>query len=323
MKVYYVSDSLSWVQGGRLSLFQKSMPQFQFVPVTFAELFRPWNWFRVPSMNCYFTSWRELQKRPAWAARLSPSRCIVSITSHYSLGGALDNQYAIPKGRTEAEALSDATRLLSRFPHVTVNSKILHRYLAKSLPVTLLENGVDATIFTPAKTRAFNAGSIRIGWTGKVKAAKNYEGVIAPTFESLAKEGFKPNSIVVNRDAGEDISRTPQQMAAYYHDLDVYVSASWHEGTPNPALEALACGVPVVTTRVGNMPDLIQDGKNGAFIEPTQQSLRETLLALRRLSTDAYESMSRAARESIMNGWTWDSKIKPFQALFQKVYAHA
>jgi len=43
-------------------------------------------------------------------------------------------------------------------------------------------------------------------------------------------------------------------MVEFYRSLDVYVCASRSEGTPNPCLEAAACGLPVVTTRVWAAP---------------------------------------------------------------------
>ena len=49
-------------------------------------------------------------------------------------------------------------------------------------------------------------------------------------------------------------------MAAWYDTGTVYVVASQFEGTPNPALEAASAGCVVVSTPVGNMPELIRDG---------------------------------------------------------------
>ena len=53
------------------------------------------------------------------------------------------------------------------------------------------------------------------------------------------------------------------ELARAYHALDAYVVASRQEGGPKGVLESLATGVPLVTTRVGQAPDLVRDGENG------------------------------------------------------------
>lgn len=49
---------------------------------------------------------------------------------------------------------------------------------------------------------------------------------------------------------------------------DVFVLASEWEGRPVAVMEALACGVPVVATAVGGVPDMVQDGDNGLLVRP-------------------------------------------------------
>jgi glycosyltransferase involved in cell wall biosynthesis len=51
-----------------------------------------------------------------------------------------------------------------------------------------------------------------------------------------------------------------------YADLDVLVVSSNNEGTPVSAIEAMATGCPVVATRVGGLPDLIDDGETGYLV---------------------------------------------------------
>jgi glycosyltransferase involved in cell wall biosynthesis len=59
-----------------------------------------------------------------------------------------------------------------------------------------------------------------------------------------------------------------RDIAACYHALDVYIVASRQEGGPKAVLEAMASGVPLVTTRVGQAMDLVQNGHNGWMVEP-------------------------------------------------------
>ena len=52
-----------------------------------------------------------------------------------------------------------------------------------------------------------------------------------------------------------------------YHGLDVYLIASREEGGPKAVLESLACGIPLVSTRVGMAPDVIEHGVNGLLAD--------------------------------------------------------
>lgn len=56
-----------------------------------------------------------------------------------------------------------------------------------------------------------------------------------------------------------------EDVAGAYRSARVFVNPSLNEGGPRVALEAMACGLPVVTTRVGVMLDVIENGKNGLF----------------------------------------------------------
>lgn len=57
------------------------------------------------------------------------------------------------------------------------------------------------------------------------------------------------------------------ELARAYHALDVCVVASRQEGGPKAVLEAMAACVPLVTTRVGQARDLVEDGVNGALVD--------------------------------------------------------
>ena len=70
-------------------------------------------------------------------------------------------------------------------------------------------------------------------------------------------------------------------IAATMKAADVFVLASYREGTPRVISEAMACGLPVIATNIDGVPEQIDDGENGLLISPRQtQPLVDALLTL-------------------------------------------
>jgi glycosyltransferase involved in cell wall biosynthesis len=57
------------------------------------------------------------------------------------------------------------------------------------------------------------------------------------------------------------------ELATAYHALDVYLVTSRQEGGPKSAFEAAACGVPLVSTRVGQAQELLTDGEDALLVD--------------------------------------------------------
>ena len=68
---------------------------------------------------------------------------------------------------------------------------------------------------------------------------------------------------MLNVPYGHTFLKNYYDIVKYYQALDVYLVTSRDEGGPKAVLECMATGVPVVSTRVGMAPDVIQDGENG------------------------------------------------------------
>lgn len=73
---------------------------------------------------------------------------------------------------------------------------------------------------------------------------------------------------------------TAEDVALAYNSAKIFINPSFNEGGPRVVLEAMACGLPVITTQVGLMPDIIKDEENGLFTSWEPRMIAEKILYL-------------------------------------------
>jgi glycosyltransferase involved in cell wall biosynthesis len=78
--------------------------------------------------------------------------------------------------------------------------------------------------------------------------------------------------------------RPRAELLPLYREADVFAFPTWREGFPNVALEAMAAGLPLVTTPVGAIPDIVRDGEEGLIVPARDPEALGA--ALRRLVAD-------------------------------------
>jgi len=71
-----------------------------------------------------------------------------------------------------------------------------------------------------------------------------------------------------------------EDMAQLFNQSRIFVNPSFNEGGPRVVLEAMACGLPVITTKVGLMLDIIKDGENGIFTDWDPKDMAENISKL-------------------------------------------
>lgn len=206
--------------------------------------------------------------------------------------------------------------MLSTLPRaVFANNLRLAKQLETDLgrDVFYTPNGVDTNFFQPVAAPPPPA-PLRVGWAGSLK---NHSSVLRGVHEFLVPAVAAVGGAELCLAAREDRWRTAEEMREFYQSLHVYVCASRSEGTPNPCLEAAACGLPVLTTPVGNMPELIRDGENGLFVS---RDADDIAAKLRRLRNDPglRERMGRAARASV-EAWDWRHQASRYAEMFEAV----
>jgi glycosyltransferase involved in cell wall biosynthesis len=107
------------------------------------------------------------------------------------------------------------------------------------------------------------------------------------------------------------------QVIDFLHATDVFVLPSYQEGMPNSLLEAMACGLPVVATRIGGVVDIIRDEESGLLTAPgDSKGLAERILML--LNNEGLaKSISSNALKTIQDSYYLDGIIRKYMDLYE------
>ncbi len=212
--------------------------------------------------------------------------------------------------------------LISKMDHVIATSARTASYLER--PATVILHGIDTEKFTPApdrtalRTRLGLPDGRLIGCYGRIRRQKGTD-VFVDAMIALARHDPQVTGIVMGRAtekhqgferdlharvaeaglSGRILFRpevTVDEMPAWYQVLDLFVAPQRWEGFGLTPLEAMACGVPVVATRVGAFEELVKDGETGRLIAPGV--VAGMVEAVAGITSDPAQlhAMSRAAR---------------------------
>jgi glycosyltransferase involved in cell wall biosynthesis len=113
--------------------------------------------------------------------------------------------------------------------------------------------------------------------------------------------------------------QTREELIKRYHEANLFLFPSRHEGMPNAVLEAMASGMPVVATRIAGNEELVLDGETGLLVPPEDvDALRE---ALRHILVDANmrERMGSASRRYVADNYSWQRVAEQYAQILDKV----
>ena len=202
--------------------------------------------------------------------------------------------------------------------------KNIYDTLYEKKPSFSIADGVDLQLFRMANKQKYDKiddnKTIKIGWTGNSKFTdesdddlKGLRCIINPTITELQQEGYKIELVIADR----NIKLIPhEEMPDYYNNIDIYVCASRTEGTPNTILEAMACGVPVISTDVGIVSEVFGKEQKKYIIEKTKEALKEKMIDL----INNKQKLKILSDENLrqIQYWSWEKQSKLYKEFFDK-----
>ncbi|MCC6300392.1 MAG: glycosyltransferase family 4 protein [Anaerolineales bacterium] len=198
-------------------------------------------------------------------------------------------------------------------PSNFVKEKITARFGVKNVVVT--RNGVDPSVFHPdAKQGTIEFPKKYILFVGTLQPRKNLEGLMRAWHN--VKDEFNDTWLVVAGETGRVFRSVKffgdarirflnyaadENLPALYANADLFVLPAYDEGFGLPALEAMACGTPVIASNGGALPELVGDA-GFIFDLPAPatlaQALRECLSNARLRASLIEKGLARAKKFS-------------------------
>ncbi len=202
-----------------------------------------------------------------------------------------------------------------------------------SAQIDVIPNGVDLERFTPPEEPFGGTRPLRLITVGRLSATKRLP-VLIEMVESLRKEGGDVQLTIVGGGALEGELRRrisherfrrvvtmtgrcdAERMPELYRQHDAYVSASAQEGMSNAMLEAMASGLPIVTTRCEGVDELIAG--NGLVVDEASPEALARAIAAFVNDRPTLRAMSAAARRQAER-FTWRSVAERYLELYERI----
>ena len=238
--------------------------------------------------------------------------------------------------------------LMKRFDHlIAVSHATKAEMVAAGVPaasISVIHNGIDTDVWSPARATTNLREELGlgqtfpvIGYVGRIMPEKDLDTWLRAAAR-VAEKYLSARFVLVGEGRDGTTQQQLQQLAStlgigervlfpgyrenlvpVYATFDMFLLSSRREGLPNSLLEAMAIGLPVVTTDVAGAKELVVDGQTG-FVRPQgdRDSLAQALLTLvddERLRL----RMSRVGRERVEQEFSFAHRLRRIEELYERV----
>ncbi len=246
--------------------------------------------------------------------------------------------------KTEGELVHDCQGIIAATKREKI--ELIHYYAASPEVITVIPCGVNLQIFQPidksiARQRLGFTSQNIVLFVGRIEPLKGIANLLSAV--AYLKEKGEIKLVVVGGDERSQseleklvalcqelkIADSVQfvgtvnqdELPAYYCAADVCVVPSYNESFGLVALESLACGTPVVATRVGGVAEFIVQGKNGYIVENNHpRVLAEKIAAV--FSPSFIHDDAMKIRASVV-GFSWSAMTEQVIGEYHRALAGA
>jgi glycosyltransferase involved in cell wall biosynthesis len=196
--------------------------------------------------------------------------------------------------------------------------------------VAFVHNGVDQSAFGP--TNGCH-GPPRVLYVGLLTPRKGILDLFAAS--EMLRERNVPHELwlvggapdegpaaeaEVRRAAGPGVrflgARPHETMPGVYGQADVFCLPSWREAAPLSVLEAMAAGLPVVASAVGDVPSMVEDQITGLLVPPRAPERLADALELLLADPARRRAMGTAGRSRVASSFTIESTLASLEAVY-------
>lgn len=208
--------------------------------------------------------------------------------------------------------------------------------------IRVIHNGIDLSCYdggthkNARKVLGIEDNAFVVGFVGRLDPVKNLDGLLMAFKRSIDLFSDKKARLLVVGDGQElqrlkDLSKTLELEKQVYFSgmrndvgfclsaMDVYVQPSFYEGHSNTILEAMASGLPVISTHVGGTPEIVTHGDSGFLFKPGDTEEIAMAIAELRNNSDKRGIMAEKGRQKVKDLFSVDTMVKNYIGLFDEL----
>lgn len=213
-----------------------------------------------------------------------------------------------------------------------VRQHFLRAYMYKSITVS---PGVDTKLFVPREAGEHTVPTMLFVAASLTRACE-YKGLplLLEALYEIHRRGIAVKLVVVgdgdmkefyqvsvqNHGLASEVQFTGRlegaALSRAYAEASFFVLPTSNDSYPTVILEAMSAGLPVISTKVGDIPTMVEDGVNGFIIEPNDKDALIEKICVLLKNPQMVAAFGSAAQKTISEVFSWNKRSERYQNLF-------